>query len=226
MTWRNGIWVPFDPDESESDGGTAIQNGLVLFVDDGLFQFDAITESSPLTDDAGIFSGPVDALADAFELVTGADVDSTASNSVASLETSESQSQDELQETSAAAIDWRLTPDYDDDPGWYPGVIWQPLTEQLSSAVQDIVSTNPVLQEVVERASSLVDELSSLYPGIVWPPLLGQGATPDEGVAAADTEVPAVSNGDDTQTATSSLTYAEVSAQYPGIVWPADWYLL
>ncbi len=175
MTLRNGIWVPFDPDESELDGGTAIQHGLVLFADDGLFQFDAITESSPLTDDAGIFSGPVDALADAFELVTGADVDSTASNSVASLETSESQSQDELQATSAAAIDWRLTPDYDDDPGWYPGVIWQPLTEQLS-AVQDIVSTNPVLQEVVERASSLVDELSSLYPGIVWPPLLGQGA--------------------------------------------------
>jgi hypothetical protein len=96
----------------------------------------------------------------------------------------------------------------------------------LSSAVQDIVSTNPVLQEVVERASSLVDELSSLYPGIVWPPLLGQGAEPAEDLAAAETEVPAVSNGDDTQTATSSLTYAEVSAQYPGIVWPADWYLL
>ena len=88
------------------------------------------------------------------------------------------------------------------------------------------MSANPVLQDVVERTSSLFDEFSSLYPGIVWPPLFGQGATPAEGIAAADTEGPAVSNGEDTQAATSSLTYAEVSAEYPGIVWPADWYLL
>jgi hypothetical protein len=231
MTFRNGIWIPLDPDGAESEGGTIIQDARTLFADDGLFQFGTIEESSPTTDDAGIFTGAVDPLADTFRFVSDTDVGSTASNSVASVETSDTQSQDEvgadtLQGTSFAAIDWRLTPDYDDDPGWYPGVVWQPPTEQLASAVQDIVSTNPVLQDVAERASLPLDELSSLYPGIEWPPLLGQSGTPDEGVAAAETEVPAVSNGDDTQTATSSLTYADLSEQYPGIVWPADWYLL
>ena len=231
MTFRNGIWIPLDPDGAESEGGTIIQDARTLFADDGLFQFGTIDESSPTTDDAGIFTGAVDALADTFQFVTDTDVGGTDSNSVASVATYETQSQDEvgantLQDTSSAAIDWRLTPDFDDDPGWYPGVVWQPLTEQLTSAVQDIVSTNPALQDAVERASSLFDELSSLYPGIEWPPLLGQGATPADGLAAADAGIPAGSNNEETQTAISSLTYADLSAQYPGIVWPADWYLL
>ena len=164
MTFRNGIWLPLDPDGAER-GGTIIQDAGFLFADDGLFQFGRIAELSPTTDDAGIFTGAVEALEDAFQFGTDTDVGSTASNS-----SQEEVGADTLQGTSFAAIDWRLTPDYDDDPGWYPGVIWQPLTEQLSSAVQDIVSTNPVLQDVVERASSLFDEFSSLYPGIVWPP--------------------------------------------------------
>ncbi len=29
-----------------------------------------------------------------------------------------------------AGLDWRITPDFDDDPGWVPGVVTQPSSEE------------------------------------------------------------------------------------------------
>jgi len=90
-----------------------------------------------------------------------------------------------VQAPSPAGLDWWVTPDFDDDPGWYPG--WIPSPTQTSAMADDGIATSD--------------------------PALDAGS-------AVTVDVPR------DETVTSSLTLAELNEQYPGIVWPANWWLL
>jgi hypothetical protein len=84
------------------------------------------------------------------------------------------------QNITRTGLDWELTPDYDDDPGWYPG--WIPSFDQTAPRTDDgIASPSAVITNVDEPRD---------------------------------------------ETVTSSLTLTELNEQYPGIVWPANWWLL
>ena len=92
-----------------------------------------------------------------------------------------------VQATGPAGLDWQVTPDFDDDPGWYPG--WIP------SPAQDSRTT-------------------------------GDGVAPQSAVPDTSAVTNAADEPPRDETVTASLTLAELNEQYPGIVWPANWWLL
>jgi hypothetical protein len=100
-----------------------------------------------------------------------------------------------VQNVGPAGLDWRITPDFDDDPGWQPGVIFPPTTSPDDGGLRP-------------DAPSQLDA--------------GTEPIPDADATGSADEPPL---RDETQTS-SSLTLAELNEQYPGIVWPADWWQL
>jgi hypothetical protein len=228
MSVRNNLWDPCAVDGI--DATTVLDEGI-LFPDHGAFQFDAAApaaasadwsdivvdidfvddtltfgETAPLElsisdmpaaphDEARTLSSPLDELSALYPGAVWPPMSEWASltpgDSGAPPDTS---SPDDagittLQNLGPAGLDWRITPDFDDDPGWVPGVVTQPSSEETSTTSDD---------------------------GIV-----ASDGPPDAGLAATDTtEVPR------DETVTSSLTLADLNEQYPGIVWPANWWLL
>jgi hypothetical protein len=88
-----------------------------------------------------------------------------------------------VQNVGPAGLDWQVTPDFDDDPGWYPG--WIPTSATAPRTDDGAAPTNSATTSSADEPPALRDE-----------------------------------------TQTSSLTLAELNEQYPGIVWPANWWLL
>jgi hypothetical protein len=101
-----------------------------------------------------------------------------------------------VQNVGPAGLDWRITPDFDDDPGWQPGVIFPPTTSPDDGGLR------PDAPSQLDAGTEPIPDADSTTSSADTPPLR-----------------------DETQTS-SSLTLAELNEQYPGIVWPADWWQL
>ena len=222
MTSRNRIWDALGSNPSEPDVGPAVHDAGILLPDDHHFQFNAVDDASefgaattslpasaetqtsllPLDELSALYPGIVwPSLFGETSPVTddgGLRPDTPSQNDAGT---------DTVQGVSAAAIDWRLTPDFDDDPGWSPGVVWPPQTERAASVVGEI-------------ASAPADSSALSHTGIETTP----APVLAEQTSALSTDAAPVEPRD--ETATSSLTLADLSALYPGAVWPADWYLL
>ena len=102
-----------------------------------------------------------------------------------------------LQDVGSSVTHWSLTPDFDDDPGWHPGIVWtgpfdptSPRADNEIASPQDDAGIRSVLAAVVTDSADVPE------------------GPPRDGTQA------------------SSLTFAELSEQYPGAIWPADWWLL
>jgi hypothetical protein len=226
MPVRSNLWDPFAVDGI--DAATAPDGGI-LFPDHGAFQFDA-TAPAAATDDWSDIVVDIDFVDDTLtfgdttaqqELNIGdtpaGPQDGTRSLSTPRGElsglypgivwppmsewTSATNDNDPPPETSSpddasiatvqnlgpAGLDWQVTPDFDDDPGWYPG--WIPSSDQASRTSGDGVAP--------------------------------QSAVPDTSAVTSAADEPPRD-----ETVTASLTLAELNEQYPGIVWPANWWLL
>jgi hypothetical protein len=145
-----------------------------------------------------------------------------------------------VQNLGPAGLDWRITPDFDDDPGWVPGVVTQPPSDETSTTSDDGIAQDDTAIETVQATGPAgldwqvtpdFDDDPGWYPG--WIPSPAQDSrTTGDGVApqSAVPDTSAVTNAADEpprdETVTASLTLAELNEQYPGIVWPANWWLL
>jgi hypothetical protein len=218
MELRRNLWDPFAVDGSGTEGAAAPDGGI-LFPNHGAFQFDATAPAAAAPDWSDI-AVDIDFVDDTFKFgdtTTDSPVSlvqeapgETQTSSLTYEELSalypgivwpplsertspttdggdprpDTSSQDdagiETQAPSPAGLDWWVTPDFDDDPGWVPGVTVQPPHDETASTTD-------------ERA-------------------------PDAG--AVTTDAPP----DETRALSSTL--AELNEQYPGIVWPANWWLL
>ena len=200
-----------------------------------------------------------------------------------------------------AGLDWRITPDFDDDPGWVPGVVTQPPADgppprPTTASAADYVAARrsgnlrrsspgargPRLADHARfrrrsglgsgrhhaaagrydlphdrrrhRAAGYVvasrsgnrsgsecgappstGRLRPIDPGWVPGTILPPATTDDDDLrpdtdAVEDSDFPSGYRTDAPQAASQdverALTYDEVSAQYPGIVWPVNWWLL
>lgn len=144
-----------------------------------------------------------------------------------------------------AAVDWLITPDFDDDPGWVPGVVTQPSSDQTSrttdvgipppdtssQADPEIAAVQNVGPAGLDwRITPDFDDDPGWQPGIIFPPLpsaddgglrpaalsqhdAGIEQVPDAGsFATGSADEPPLRD----ETQTTSLTLAELNEQYPG----------
>jgi hypothetical protein len=148
------------------------------------------------------------------------------------------------QGTGPAGLDWWITPDFDDDPDWHPGGTGS-LSAVLvaASAIDDGIGSSSQAATIIETPQGTgpagldwwitpdFDDDPDWQPGGVG----SQSADLIAASAADDRAAPALAVADSAQawltlpqdeTQTSSLTFDEVAEQYPGIVWPANWWLL
>ncbi len=240
---RRSLWDPSAIDGHGTEGGAAPDGGILL-PDHGAFQFDAAAPADTANDWSGV-GIDVDFVDDTLTF-GDTTTDSPAALDPRPVAPSEDNAGIETQAPGPAGLDWRITPDFDDDPGWVPGVITQPPADTTSRTTGDGIAppdtssrADPeiaAVQNVVPAALDWqitpdFDDDPGWVPGVIFPP-----ATTDDDDLRPDTDAVEDSDspsGDRTdapqavsQDVERALTYDEVSAQYPGIVWPVNWWLL
>ena len=150
----------------------------------------------------------------------------------------------ETQAPGPAGLDWRITPDFDDDPGWVPGVITQPPADydlphdRRRHRAAGYVVARPLRKSQRFRmcgppsTGRLRPDDPDWVPGVVFPP----STTDDDDLrpdtdAVEDSDPPSrrrhgrATSGSPRRGAGNRLK-TKSHAQYPGIVWPVNWWLL
>ncbi len=163
MTYRRNIWGPLASDDIGANVGAPFPAVSILITDSHPpFQFDTLVQTSTTsasTTPIHVGIGFVDEPL--------AFIDATSAPA-----------------SPGGAQTSSLT--FDELSSLYPRIAWPSLSDQIASMIGEILSQNPLLHDVVERAGPVFD-ISSLFSGIEWPPLFGQSAAPTDGIVALDT---------------------------------------
>lgn len=231
MVLRRNLWDPSAIDGSGTEG-VAAPDGI-LFPDHGAFQSDATAAAASASDWSGVaidvdFVDHTLTFSDTTtELTAPPDASSPDDAAIAT-----------VHNLGPAGLDWRVTPDFDDDPGWVPGVITQPSSEQTSHTTDDGIAA-PDSSSPADAAITTVQNVQNVGPaGLDWrvtpdfdndpgwvpPPDLTRSTAESVADASSATTDVAPAAQDDSRTLSS--TFADLSAQYPGELWPANWWLL
>lgn len=227
MIDRKTAWDPFPEDES---GGTTAPDGGVIFPDHAAFQFDIPAPRAAVDGGPGV-SINVDLDNDQLTFASAIDQPGPPAPPETSTPDPVTASLDEAR-TSSTVLD--------DLSALYPGIVWPPMSEwgtTTSSASEPAPDTSsaPDTSNVLVQGLGPAglpwevtpdfDDDPGWYPGYIPSSSSSPGALrADEGTAPPSAAV--TSSGPDEGSITTSLTAAELNEQYPGIVWPANWWLL
>ncbi|MGE0037849.1 MAG: hypothetical protein AB7S93_19700 [Xanthobacteraceae bacterium] len=220
MSVRNKLWDPFAVDGIDV---TTVPDEGILFPDHGAFQFDAAAPAAASSDWSDIVID-IDFVDDTLTFSETAQLELSISDTLAA-------QQDETR---------TLSTPLDELSALYPGIVWPPMSEWASATNDndlppDTSSLDDASIVTVQAPSPAgldwwetpdFDDDPGWYPG--WIPSSDQTA-PRTDDGAASTSAAVTSSADEAprdETVTASLTLAELNEQYPGAVWPANWWLL